>query len=50
MSVISNFIFPVTEEIKQSSEQVKMWLISQLINGISRVFQKLQKLKNFKKF
>ena len=41
VSVILNFISPVAEEITQSLNQVKTRLISQLINGISRVIQKL---------
>ena len=43
---ILNFAIPVAEEITQSSDQVKMRLISQLINGISRVLQKLLKYFN----
>ena len=46
VSVILNFVFPVAVEITQFSDQVKMRLISQLINGISGVLQKL--LKYFK--
>ena len=44
--VILNFVAPVAEEITQSSDQVKMILISQLISGISRVLQKLLKYFN----
>ena len=44
--VISNFVAPVAEEITQSSDQVTIILISQLINGISRVLQKLLKYFN----
>ena len=40
------FCFPFAEEITQFSEQVKMRLISQLINDISRVLQKLVKYFN----
>ena len=39
--IILNFVAPVTEEIVQTSYQVKMRLISQLVNGISGVLQKL---------
>ena len=31
MSVIANFVFPVAKEIRQSVDQVKTRLISQLI-------------------
>ena len=41
MSVIANFVFPAAEETAHFSDQVKMRLILQLINGISRVLQKL---------
>ena len=46
VSVYLNFVAPVAEEITQSSDQVKMRSISKLINGISRVFQKLLKCFN----
>ena len=46
MSVIASFVSPVAEEIIQSSDQVRMRLISQLIKGISRVLQKLLKYFN----
>ena len=36
VSVILNFVSPFVEEITQSSDQFKMRLISQLINGVSR--------------
>ena len=48
MSVILNFVSPVAEEIIQVDEQVKIRLTSQLINGISRVLQKLLKYFNGK--
>ena len=32
LSVFINFVSPVAEEITQFSDQVKKWLISQLIN------------------
>ena len=41
MSVIVNFVFPVTEEITQFSGQVKMRLIWQLIKSILRFVQNL---------
>ena len=44
--IIADFIFPVAEEIIQFSDQVKMRLNSQLINGISTVLQKLLKYFN----
>ena len=43
---ILNFVAPVAEVITQSSDQSKMRLISQLINSISRVLQKLLKYFN----
>ena len=46
VSIILNFVSPVAEEIRQSSDEVKMRLISQLINGISKVLQKLPKYFN----
>ena len=46
MSVILNFVVSITEEITESLDQVKMRLILQLINGISRVFQILFKYFN----
>ena len=42
----ANFVFPVAEEIAQSSDLVKSRLILQLINGISKVLQKLLKYFN----
>ena len=41
VSAISNFPTPVELVITQVDDHVKMRLISQLINGISRVLQKL---------
>ena len=41
VSVISNFPSPIELVITQSLDHVKMRLISQLINGISSVLQKL---------
>ena len=46
MSVVSNFVIPTAEEITHFLDQVKSRLISQLINGISRVVQKLLKYFN----
>ena len=43
VSFILNFVAPVGEEIRQSSDQVKMRLISPLINSILRVLQRLLK-------
>ena len=43
VSIILNFVSPVAEKIRQSSDEVKMRLISQLVNGISKVPQKLPK-------
>ena len=43
---MANFVAPVAEEITQFSDQVKIRLIWQLINGISRVLQKLLKYFN----
>ena len=40
VSAILNFVAQVTEEITQFSDQLKVTLISQLTNGISRVLQK----------
>ena len=42
----TNFVSPIAEEITQSLDHVKMRLTSQLINGISRVLQKLLKYFN----
>ena len=39
--VITNSVFPVAEEITQLLDQVKIKLISQLINGISRLLNYL---------
>ena len=46
VSVISNFLLPLELVITQSLDQVKIRLTSQLINGISRVLQKLLKYFN----
>ena len=46
VSVILNFNCPVAKEIAKSSDQVKLRLISQLINGLSRVFPRLLKKCN----
>ena len=46
MYVISNFVASVVKEITQSSDQVKMRLISQLIDGNLRVLRKLLKYFN----
>ena len=46
MSLISNFVISTAEEITHFLYQVKTRLISQLINGISRVLQKLLKYFN----
>ena len=46
VSVISNFPSPVELVITQSLDYVKIRLTSQLINGISRVLQKLPKYFN----
>ena len=46
VSVILNFNSPVAKEIAKSSDQVKLRLISQLINGRSRVFPRLLKKCN----
>ena len=46
ISFISNFPAPVELVITQSLEYVKIRLTSQLINGISRVLQKLLKYFN----
>ena len=46
MSVVSNSVIPTAEEITHFLDQVKFRLISQLINGISRVVQKLLKYFN----
>ena len=43
---MANFVAPVAEEITQFSDHVKIRLIWQLINGISRVLQKLLKYFN----
>ena len=40
VSAIANFVFQVAEEIIQISDQVELGLISQSVNGISRVLQK----------
>ena len=45
VSVILNFVSRVAEEITQVRDHVKIRLTSQLINGTSRVLQKL--LKHF---
>ena len=47
-SVIVNVVawFAAALDIKQLAEHVKMRLISQLINGISRILQKLLKYFN----
>ena len=42
----SNFVFPIAEEITQSSDQVRLRLSLQLIKSISKVFQKLVKYFN----
>ena len=39
VSAIANFVAPVAEEITQFSDQVKLILISQLINGVSKALQ-----------
>ena len=46
VSLIFNFVAPVAEELTQSSDKVKVRLISQLTNGVSRVLQKLLKFFN----
>ena len=46
MSVVSNSVIPTAEEITHFLDQVKSRLISQLINGISRVVQMLLKYFN----
>ena len=46
VSLILNFVYPVAEEITQAGDHVKIRLTSQLINGISRVLQKLLKYFN----
>ena len=46
VSAIANFVFQAAEEIIQISDQVKLGLISQSVNGISRVLQKLLKCFN----
>ena len=46
VSAIANFVFQAAEEIIQISDQVKLGLISQSVNGISRVLQKLLKYFN----
>ena len=46
MYVISNFVASVVKEITQSSDQVKMRLISQLIDVNLRVLRKLLKYFN----
>ena len=43
VSVITIFVFLNAEEITQFSDQVKIRLISQLIEGTSRILQKLPK-------
>ena len=45
-SVILNFVSPFAEEITQVGDHVKIRLISQLINGISRILQKWLKYFN----
>ena len=42
----SNFVFPIAEEITQSSDQVRLRLSLQLIKSISKVFQKWVKYFN----
>ena len=42
----SNFVFPIAEEITQSSAQVRLRLSLKLIKSISKVFQKLLKYFN----
>ena len=46
MSVISNSVIPTAEEITHFLDQVKLRLISKLINGFSRILQKLLKYFN----
>ena len=46
VSVILNLVSAVAEEITQDGDHVKIRLTSQLINGISRVLQKLLKYFN----
>ena len=46
MSVILNSVISTAEEITHILDQVKSRLISQIINGNSRVFQKLLKYFN----
>ena len=46
VSVISNSVIPTAEEITHFLDQVKLRLISKLINGFSRVLQKLLKYFN----
>ena len=46
LSTFASFVAPVAEEITQFWDQVKIRLISQLINGILRVLQKLLKYFN----
>ena len=46
MYVILNSVIPTAEEIIHFIDQVKSRLISQLINGISRVLQNLLKYFN----
>ena len=42
----SNFVFPIAEEITQSSAQVRLRLSLQLIESIYKVLQKLLKCFN----
>ena len=46
MSVILNSVFSTTEKVTHFSDQVKLEIISQLINGILRVLEKLLKYFN----
>ena len=48
VSVIANILAPLELVITQVDDHVKMRLTSQLINGISRVLQKLPKFFNGK--
>ena len=41
-----NFVAPFAAEIRQSADQVRMKLTSELISGISRVLQKLHNYFN----
>ena len=46
MSVILNSVFSTAEKVTHFSDQVKLEIISQLINGILRVLEKLLKYFN----